>query len=39
MASDIRITLEILQLFREASGLRTNIQKSSVHPIQWLEED
>ena len=25
--------------FGEASGLRTNIQKSSVHPIQCLEED
>lgn len=38
-ASDIRITLDILQLFGEASGLRTNVQKSSVHPIQCLEED
>jgi len=37
-ASDIRITLDILQLFGEASGLRTNVQKSSVHPIQCLEE-
>jgi len=38
-ASDINITLDILQLFGEASGLKTNIQKSSVHPIQCLEED
>jgi len=38
-ASDIRITLDILELFGEASGLRTNVQKSSVHPIQCLEED
>ena len=38
-ASDINITLDILQLFGEASGLKTNVQKSSVHPIQCLEED
>jgi len=35
-ASDIRITLDILQLFGEASGLRTNVQKSSVHPHPML---
>jgi len=37
-ASDIRITLDILQLFGEASGLRTNVQKSTVLPIQCMEE-
>jgi hypothetical protein len=29
-AMDINIILDILQLFGEASGLRTNVQKSSV---------
>ena len=38
-ASDIEITLDILQLFGEASGLKTNVQKSSVMPIQCTEED
>jgi len=38
-ASDIRITLDILDLFGAASGLKTNVQKSSVHPIQCLDED
>jgi hypothetical protein len=38
-AEDIGVTLDILQLFGEASGLRTNVQKSSVLPIQCLEED
>ena len=38
-ASDISITMDILQLFGEASGLKTNVLKSSVHPIQCLEED
>ena len=38
-ANDIKITLDILQLFGEASGLKTNVQKSSVHPIQFSEED
>ena len=38
-ASDIEITLDILQLFGEASGLKTNVQKSSVLPIQCTEED
>ena len=32
-ASDIEITLDILQLFRNASGFTTNLQKSSVLPI------
>jgi len=31
--------LDILQLFGEASGLKTNVQKSSVLPIQCTEED
>ena len=38
-AADIEITLDILQLFGRASGLQTNIQKSSVLPIQCLDED
>jgi hypothetical protein len=36
--SDIRITLDILQLFGEASGLKTNVQKSTVLPIQCMDE-
>jgi hypothetical protein len=36
--SDISITLDILQLFGEASGLKTNVQKSTVSPIHCLEE-
>ena len=39
MANDIDITLDILQLFGDASGLRTNMQKSNVFPIQCSEED
>jgi len=38
-ASDIEITLDILQLFGNASGLTTNLQKSSVLPIQCNEDD
>jgi len=38
-ANDIGITLDILQLFEEASGLRTNVQKSNGFPIQCTEED
>jgi len=38
-ASDIEITLDILQLFGTASGLITNLQKSSVLPIQCSEDD
>jgi hypothetical protein len=37
--ADLDITLDILRLFGEASGLQTNIQKSSMLPIQCLEED
>lgn len=32
-ADGITLTLDILQLFGDASGLRTNVQKSSVMPI------
>jgi hypothetical protein len=32
-ANDIGLTLRILNLFGDAAGLRTNIQKSSVVPI------
>lgn len=38
-AEDIGVTLDILQLFGEASGLQTNVQKSSVLPIHCREED
>jgi len=38
-AEDISLTLRILQLFGEASGLRTNVHKSSVVPIQCSEEN
>jgi len=37
-SSDIRATLDILHLFGEASGLKTNVQKSTVVPIHCLEE-
>ena len=36
--NDISLTLDILQLFGEASGLRTNVQKSTVLPIQCMAE-
>ena len=38
-SADIEITLDILQLFGTASGLTTNLQKSSVLPIQCSEDD
>ena len=38
LSSDIRAILDILQLFGEASGLKTNVQKSTVVPIHCLEE-
>ena len=38
-AADINITLQLLQLFGDASGLKTNVQKSNVLPIQCAEED
>jgi len=38
-ANDINLILNILQLFGDASGLRTNVQKSSVMPIQCSEDN
>ena len=38
-AADIGITLDILELFGSASGLKTNIQKSSVLTIRCKQED
>lgn len=38
-ATDIDLTISMLQLFGEASGLKTNIQKSSVAPIQCSAQD
>ena len=38
-AEDINLTLDILSLFGEASGLKTNVQKSNVLPIQCSDED
>jgi len=38
-AEDISLTLSLLQLFGDASGLRTNDQKSSVMPIQCSDDD
>jgi hypothetical protein len=38
-ALDINITLDILHLFGEASGLCTNVQKSSVYPIRCDDQD
>ena len=38
-ARDIETTLDILQLFGNASRLTTNLQKSSVLPIQCAEDD
>jgi hypothetical protein len=34
LSQDIRMVLDILQLFGDASGLRNNVQKSSGFPIQ-----
>ena len=36
--NDISLTLDILQLFGEASGLKTNMQKSTVLPIHCMAE-
>ena len=33
-AADISLTLQLLNLFGDASGLKTNVQKSNVLPIQ-----
>ncbi|KAK3119980.1 hypothetical protein QOZ80_9AG0678970 [Eleusine coracana subsp. coracana] len=38
-AHDIGITMDLLQLFGDASGLKTNVQKSSAYPIQCRQED
>jgi hypothetical protein len=38
-ASDLNLALDILNLFGEASGLKTNLQKSNVFPIQCAEAD
>ena len=38
-ANDINLILNILQLFGDASGLRTNVQKRSVMPIQCSEDN
>jgi len=38
-ASELQLVDELLQLFGTASGLRTNIQKSCISPIQCAEED
>jgi hypothetical protein len=37
--SDIALTLRILHLFKNVAGLKTNIQKSSVVPIQCGDDD
>jgi hypothetical protein len=36
---DIAITMDILQLFGVASGLKTNLQKSNVFPIRCGENE
>jgi hypothetical protein len=38
-ANDIAITVDILHLFGEASGLRTNLQKSNVLPIRCGDQE
>ena len=38
-ATDISVTLDILNLFGEALGLRTNLQKCSVLPIRCEESE
>jgi hypothetical protein len=37
--SDIQLVLKILEIFGEASGLKTNIQKGSLLPIRCGEEE
>lgn len=39
VAEDINVTLDILQLFGEASGLYNNNQKSNVYPIRYQDDD
>jgi hypothetical protein len=38
-ANDIPITVDILHLFGEALGLRTNLQKSNVLPIRCGDQE
>jgi len=38
-AADINLSLQLLNLFGDASGLRTNVQKSNVLPIHCAEDD
>lgn len=38
-AANIQITMDLLQLFGEASGLQTNLQKSNVLPIRCGDEE
>jgi hypothetical protein len=38
-AADLSLTLDILQLFEDASGRHNNAQKSNVYPIRCSEED
>ena len=38
-AADISLTLQLLNLFGDASGLKTNVQKSNVLPIQCSNDD
>jgi hypothetical protein len=39
IAEDISLFMSILQVFREASGLRNNTQKSSVFPIRCSDNE
>jgi hypothetical protein len=38
-AANVSLVMQILQLFGEASGLKTNIQKSTIVPIHCLATD
>jgi hypothetical protein len=39
VASDLRMVVNLLQLFGSSTGLKTNIQKSNVLPIQCSDDD
>ena len=39
VAEDINVTMDILHLFGEATGLKTNLQKSNVLPIRCEENE
>lgn len=39
VASNVNLVLDIIRLFGHASGLRINVQKSSVYPIRCGDED